>query len=226
MHPTRATVPNRGGRDSVMGGTFVGGLLVLGGLWLAYVAWSTPILSAIAAALRPGASLPDPGLPLVALALAVPATFVVVGTNRLARTVAAIRGTLRRGGDRLSRVLPDDVVMARGLTLDDGRPAPTLLVGAFGLAAVQESKVVTADDLLTATRDAERVRRWLNQNDQDFVVRVHIAVIGPASTVERTAGCALITVEQVPTWLASLPRQRSLSEARLARLIKLVTPRG
>jgi hypothetical protein len=225
MHLSTATVPNRGGRDSVMGGTFAGLLLVLGGLWLAYVAWSTPILSAIASAIRPGASLPDPGLPLIALALALPATFVVVGTNRLARTAAALRGTLRRGGDRLSRILPDDVVIARGVILDDERPAPTLLVGAFGLAAVQEARVVTADDLLMATRDAERVRRWLVQNDQDFVVRVHTAVIGPTSSVERTAGCALITVEQVPTWLASLPRQRSLSEARLARLVKLVIPR-
>jgi hypothetical protein len=225
MNLTTTAVPNQGDRDSVMGGTLVGLLLVLGGLWLAYVAWSTPLLSAIAAAIRPGASLPDPGLPIVALALAVPATFVVVGTNRLARTIAAVRGTLRRG-DQLARVLPDDVVLSRGLTLDDGHLAPTLLVGAFGLAAVQESRLVTPEDLQAATRDAERVRRWLDQNDQDFVVRVHIAVVGPASSVERTAGCALITVEQVPAWLASLPRQRSLSEARLARLVKLVTPRG
>lgn len=224
MHITAATVPNRGGRDSVMGGTVVGGLLVLGGLWLAYVAWSTPVLAAIASAIRPGAG--TPGLPMLAVALALPATFVVVGTNRLARTVAAIRGTLHGRGDRLSGILPADVVLSRGLILDDDRPAPTLLVGAFGLAAVQESRVVTADDMLTATRDAERVRRWLNQNDQDFVVRVHTAVIGPAGTVDRTAGCALITVEQVPVWLASLPRQRSLSDARLARLVKLVTPPG
>jgi hypothetical protein len=209
-----------------MGGTFVGGLLVLGGLGLAYVAWSTPILSAIASTIRPDAPMPDPGLPLIALALALPATFVVVGTNRLARTIAALRGTLHGRGDRLSRVLPADVVLTRGLILDDGRPAPTLLVGAFGLAAVQETRVVTSEDLLEATRDADRVRRWLIQNDQDFVVRVHIAVIGPPTTVERTAGCALITVEQVPVWLASLARQRSLSEARLARLVKLVAPRG
>jgi hypothetical protein len=224
MHLTTATVPSRGGRDSVMGGTFVGGLLVLGGLWLAYVAWSTPVLEAIASAIRPGAGTPE--MPMFAVAFSLPATFVVVGTNRLARTVAAIRGTLHGRGDRLSRILPEDVVLARGLILDDDRPAPTLLVGAFGLAAVQESRVVTADDMLTAARDTERVRRWLIQNDQDFVVRVHTAVIGPAGTVDRTAGCALITVEQVPAWLASLPRQRSLSEARLARLVKLVMPRG
>jgi hypothetical protein len=224
MHVTSTAVPNRIGRDSVMGGTFVGVLLVLGGLWLAYVAWSTPVLAAIAAALRPGTTS-EPGLPMFALALAVPTSFVVVGTNRLARTAAAIRRAWHGRGDRLSRVLPEDVVLARGLLLEDGRPAPTLLVGTFGLVAALELKVVTADDLAWATRDADRVRHWLIQNDQDFVVRVHVAVIGPLADVERTPGCAFISVEQVPAWLDSLPRQRSLSEARLARLVKLVRPR-
>ncbi len=208
-----------------MGGTFVGTLLVTGGLWLAYVAWSTPILAAITAAMRPGSTTSEPGLPMLALALAVPAIFVVVGTNRLARTVAAIRGTWQGRGDRLSRILPDDVVLARDVTLDDGRLAPTLLVGAFGLVAALETKVVIAEDMDWAVRDADRVRHWLSQNDQDFVVRVHAAVIGPTADVDRTPGCALITVEQLPAWLDSLPRQRSLSEARLARLVKLVKPR-
>ncbi len=224
MHITTAAVPNRIGRDSVMGGTLVGTLLVLGGLWLAYVAWSTPVLAAIAAALRPGTT-PEPGLPMFALALAVPTSFVVVGTNRLARTAGAIRRAWHGRGDRLSRILPEDVVLARGLLLEDGRPSPTLLVGAFGLVAALETKVVTSDDLAWATRDADRVRHWLTQNDQDFVVRVHVAVIGPPADVERTPGCALIAVDQVPAWLDSLPRQRSLSEARLARLVKLVKPR-
>ncbi len=209
-----------------MGGTLVGLLLVLGGLWLAYVAWGTPILASIASIIRPGGSAFDPGLPLIAVALALPAVFVVVGTNRLARTVAAFRGASHLRGDRLSLVLPGDVFLSRGMTLDDDLPAPTLLAGAFGLAAVLESRVVTAGDMVMAARETDRVRRWLNQNDQDFVVRVHTAVVGPPSAVDRTPGCALITVEQVPAWLASLPRQRSLSEARLARLVKMVKPRG
>jgi hypothetical protein len=225
MHLTTTTVPNRSGRDSVMGGTFVGILLVLGGLWLAYVAWSTPILAAITAALRPDSTTLEPGLPMLALALALPATFVVVGTNRLARTVAATRRTWHGRGDRLVRILPGDVVLSRDVTLDDGRLAPTLLVGAFGIVAALEAKVVIAEDLDWAIRDADRVRHWLTQNDQDFVVRVHAAVIGQPADVERTPGCALITLDQVPAWLDSLPRQRSLSEARLARLVKLVKPR-
>lgn len=209
-----------------MGGTLVGLLLVLGGLWLAYIAWSTPILAAIAAAIRPDGSTFHPGFPLIALALALPAVFVVVGTNRLARTVAAIRGASHLRGDQLSMVLPGDVVLSRGLVLDDDLPSPTLLAGAFGLAAVIESRAVNANDMAMAARETDRVRRWLNQNDQDFVVRVHTAVIGRASSVDRTPGCALITVEQVPVWLASLPAQRSLSEARLARLVKMVKPRA
>jgi hypothetical protein len=225
MHLHTAAVQHQSGRDSVMGGTLVGSLLVLGGLWLAYVAWSTPILSAIAAALRPEAGLPEPGMPVFAFAFTIPVAFVVVGTNRLARTVAVLERAWHGRGDRLSRILPEHVLLARGVILDDGRPAPTLLVGAFGLAAVQETRAVTEDDLAQAMRDTERVRRWLNQNDQDFVVRVHPAVVGPSTTIGRTPGCALITVEQVPAWLDSLPRQRSLSDARLARLVKLVKQR-
>jgi hypothetical protein len=209
-----------------MGGTLVGALLVIGGLWLAYVAWSTPILAAISAAVRPDASASQPGILMLAFALAVPASFVVVGTNRLARTAGAVRRMWRHRGDRLSRVLPDGVELVRGLTLDDGRPGPTLLVGAFGLVAVVESKVVTEDDIATIARDADRVRHWLTQNDQDFVVRVHPAVIGQTAEVERPRGCALLTIEEVPAWLDGLPKQRSLSEARLVRLVKMVQPRG
>ena len=93
---TTTTVPSRSGRDSVMGGTLVGTLLVIGGLWLAYIAWSTPVLAAISAAItaaiRPDATASQPGMLMLALALAVPAAFVVVGTNRLARTAGALRG--------------------------------------------------------------------------------------------------------------------------------------
>ena len=94
---------------------------------------------------------------------------------------------------------------SRGVTLDDGRLAPTLLVGPFGIVAALETKVVVAEDLDWAIRDADRVRHWLTQNDQDFVVRVHAAVIGQPADVDRAPGCALITVEQVPAWLESLP---------------------
>ena len=140
MHLSNATVPTRGGRDSVMGGTLVGTLLVVGGLWLAYVAWSTPILAAITALLRPGSATPEPGLPMLAVALAVPAVFVVVGTNRLARTVTAVRSTWHGRGDRLSRVMPGDIVLSRDVTLDDGRLAPTLLVGPFGIVAASRPR--------------------------------------------------------------------------------------
>ncbi len=230
MHLHTTTVPSRNGRDSVMGGTLVGTLLVIGGLWLAYVAWSTPVLAAISAAvsaaIRPDATASQPGMLMLALALAVPAAFVVVGTNRLARTAGAVRGAWGRRGDRLLRSLPDDVVLVRDLTLDDGRPAPALLVGAFGLVAMIEASEVSEDDVTQAMRDADRVRHWLTQNDQDFVVRVHAAVVGGPVEIERPRGCALLTIEDIPAWLESLPRQRSLNEARLARLVRLVKPRG
>ena len=49
-----------------------------------------------------------------------------------------------------------------------------------------EATVVSEDDVAQATRDADRVRHWLTQNDQDFVVRVHAAVVGAErADVER-----------------------------------------
>ena len=40
--------------------------------------------------------------------------------------------------------------------------------------------------------------------------------------VTRSPACAVITRDQVPAWIASLPRQRSLTERRLARLVAVV----
>ena len=121
---------------------------------------------------------------------------------------------------------PTTSSLVRDLTLDDGRPAPALLVGAFGLVAMIEASEVSEDDVTQAMRDADRVRHWLTQNDQDFVVRVYAAVVGGPARSNGRGACALLTIEDIPAWLESLPRQRSLNEARLARLVRLVKPRG
>lgn len=73
-----------------------------------------------------------------------------------------------------------------------------------------------------ATRDAERVRRWLATDDRDFVIKVYAAVIGPDATVPRTPTCAVITRDQIPAFLASLPPQRSLTSTRLQRIVEHV----
>ena len=48
------------------------------------------------------------------------------------------------------------------------------------------------DPLDMATRDAERVRRWIADDDSDFIVKVYSAVVGADPQVARTAGCAVL----------------------------------
>ncbi len=121
--------PERPG--SVMGGTLIGTLLVIGGLWLAYVAWSTPILRP-SRPRRPGAGPAEPGLPMLALALAVPARSSWSARTDSPGRFAAIRRAWHGRGDRLVAGPARRHRPRAGLILDDGRPGPTLLAGAFG----------------------------------------------------------------------------------------------
>ena len=67
-----------------------------------------------------------------------------------------------------------------------------------------------------AARDAERVRHWLSDDDRDFLVKAYAAVvIRPGASLERTATCAVLTADQVPDYIASLPAQRTLTASRL-----------
>jgi hypothetical protein len=83
----------------------------------------------------------------------------------------------------------------------------------------------TEHPLERAARDADRVRYWLNDGDLDFVARVHAALVTSDPSVRRSAGCAVITTEQIPAWIDALPRQRSLSDGRRQRLLALVRAR-
>ncbi|HEY6057890.1 MAG TPA: hypothetical protein VIV06_07645, partial [Candidatus Limnocylindrales bacterium] len=77
-----------------------------------------------------------------------------------------------------------------------------------------------------AARDAERVRRWIGAMDADYVVKVHAAVIAPDASLPRTPTCAVVTRDDIPAFLSSLPPQRSLTETRRQRLIELVESAG
>jgi hypothetical protein len=80
------------------------------------------------------------------------------------------------------------------------------------------------DPLERASRDAERVRRWLAHDDADFVVKTYAAVVAASPTVQvqRTASCAVLTPDQLPAWIASLPAQRSLTPGRIERIVQMV----
>ncbi len=228
----------------VVGGTVIGTLLVVIGLLLAYIAFATPFLSRLTPAGRIGGGETVLGMGVWALALVAPATFVLLGTSRLARILGAARRRMPRRSmiQRAVDTLSDDVVLARGLTLPDGRGVADLLVGPFGAAVIRElppSEVtrirdghwevrasrgwIPLDNPLDRTvRDAERVRRWFAHDDADFVVKTYAAVIGVDTTVARTSGCAVLTPDQLPAWINALPAQRSLTPGRRARLVAAV----
>jgi len=228
----------RGSRPvgSVLGETLVGTSLVLLGVWLVCLALTTRVVALLASSVAPGAG-PAIGFLAWAAMLAAPAGLVLLGTDRLARLIAAVRAGIAHGRPDALAGLPHDVAVIRGVRLDDGRPTPTLLVGGFGVAVVRglpaatrrerriadaELDATTTDPREAVTRDAERLRRWLGHREVDFVVRVYAAVISGDETLTRSASCAVVTVEQLSAWVASLPRQRSLTTDRRTRLVGIL----
>ncbi len=236
--------PNRSpGRTSaapIVTSTVFGTLLVVGGVVMAYVAFATPLLAAALPSGRPDAAQMAMGMAAWAIALVAPAAFVLAGTNRLARILGAVRGRQPRPGAlRGLNDLPDDITVASGLTLPDGRGVSNLVMGRFGVAVVRElppsavtrirngrwelrtqrSWIPLTDPLEQATRDAERVRRWMANDDADFVVKVYAAVVGPDPQVARTPACAVLTPDQLAAWVTALPPQRSLTDGRRQRML-------
>jgi hypothetical protein len=227
----------------LLGSTVFGTLSIIGGLALAYLAFATPFLQLALPSGRPDAAQTAVGMGIWAMALVAPAGFVLVGANRLARIIAAARGRVPRRTTTLKGLdsLSDDVTVASGLTLADGRGVSELVIGPFGAAVIRELPpaaitriqgdnwqvrtsrgwISLENPLDRAARDAERVRRWLTDDD-DFLVKVYAAVVGPAPTVERTPHCAVLTPDQLAAWIAALPAQRSLNPGRLQRILDVV----
>jgi len=166
------------------------------------------------------------------------------GAGRLARILAATRRRMphRSATLRALDALPDDVTIATGIAMPDGRPISDVVIGPFGAAVVRELPpvavtrvregrwqlrtrrgwIVIESPLERAARDSERVRRWLAHDDADFIVKVYAAVVGPEPTIPRTTDCAVLTPDQLAPWIAGLPPQRSLTEGRRERLLEYV----
>ncbi len=223
---------------AILSGTLVGATLVAGGLSLAYLAFATPLLMLLLPGGRTGPGQVVTGVIVMALALVAPLTFVAVGTTRLARLIASLRprDADRSTLERLAGSLPPDVVGAADVPLQDGRSIPAMLVGPFGVIVLREIPsmsmtrvsgsawevrtrrgwVPIENPMERAARDAERVRHWLSHDDRDFLVKTYAAVISrPGQDVTRSAACAVVTAEQLPGFIASLPAQRSLTGSRL-----------
>lgn len=228
----------------LLGGTVIATFSIVFGIVLAYVAIATPILGSVMPAGRLNAGQAATGVIVWAIALVAPTAFVLIGASRLVRILAATRGRVPRRSTTLRALdtLADDVIVATGIAMPDGRPISDLVIGPFGAAVVRELPpaavtriregrwelqtrrgwISIENPLDRAARDAERVRRWLAHDDADFIVKVYAAVVGPQPTVARTADCAVLSPDQLAPWVAGLPPQRSLTDGRRERVLEYI----
>ena len=231
---------------TLVGGTLLGSLLVAAGLLAAYLTVATPLVSTLIPDASSGGSHVAIVLGAWSLALIACGAMLVAGTTRLAAIVTMLRNGARGGGPaaRALASVSDQVDVVAGVVPRYGPAIPELLIGTFGAVVVHElpsaSRVRQGrtgwesrangvwqpmeDPLDTAIRDVERVRHWLSAADLDFVVRVYAALVVNDRTVQRSPACAVIGAAQIPAWIASLPRQRSLTEARRRRLRAMAHP--
>jgi hypothetical protein len=229
----------------------VTGLLAAGIGWLAiglvagWVVFFTPLLERTASLTSRSAAAPLLGAASWAVALTAPACFVVLGITRLARAATHLLGRSgpRRPVHAMARRLPDGVVSLPTIHLPDGRQIPDVVLGPHGIAFFEPLPPPAAtrqvggrwearfsdglwrpieNPLDRAARDADSLRRYLAEDDRDFVVKVHPVVTSIAPQVERTDTCAVVPLGAVPGWIAALPVQRSLSAARLQHVRDLL----
>jgi hypothetical protein len=222
-------------------GAVVGSILLMGGLFLAWVAFATPVLTGLSpTGGRRSAGQLAMGAMVWGIALVAPPSFAIVGALRLGRVARAVAAKPRkRAMTHLSGQISDDYTVANDVRLPDGRVVRNLVLGPFGFAILNELPPARAlrhaggaweihapngrwtyleNPLERASRDAERVRRWIGSTERDFVVKVFAAVITDDPTITRTASCAAISMADVPAWLASLPHARALTVDRRADL--------
>jgi hypothetical protein len=237
---TTARVP----RGTIIVGTLVGAVLLVGGLSVGWLAFGTPFMSHFAPGGRLGPSQFLSGMLAWSFALIAPSAFLVAGLARLVIVVDSVMSSRPKPTPvaRLAKQLGEDYVVATRLRLPDGRIIPDLVLGPFGAAVIEQAPPAGAtrrhgdawevrtdrgwmpmeSPLDRATRDAERVRSWFTHDDRDFLVKVFAAVIAPDESLQRTAGCAVITPGQIQAWILSLPAQRSLTPSRRESLTELL----
>jgi hypothetical protein len=237
--PTR-----RVARGSIVVGTLVGAVLLVGGLSVGWLAFGTPFISHFTPAGRLGPTQFLTGMLAWSFALIAPATFAMAGLARIVVVFDSVMSSKPKATPvaRLARRLGEDYVVASRLRLPDGRVIPELVLGPFGAAVIEQAPPAGAirrhgdawevrtdkgwmpfeNPLDRASRDAERVRSWFMHDDRDFVVKVYAAVIVPDASLERTSACAVIAPSQIQAWILSLPAQRSLTPSRRESLTELL----
>lgn len=231
----------------LVGATVLGFGLVAAGATSGYLTLATPLVSMLvpSSGASDGVAL---GLGAWSFSLIFGGALLVSGTSRLAFILAVVRRGGPMGGPaaRALAGAADEVVLANAVIPIDRVTVPELVVGSFGLAVIHElppsSRIrqtrggwevrvgdawqAMADPLEAAARDAERVRRWFAVTELDFVVRVAAALVVTDRTLARTSNCAVVAPNQIEGWLASLPRQRTLTAGRRGRLISMIQDAG
>jgi hypothetical protein len=228
----------------IVSGTVLGLLFVAGGLFLGYATFGTEFLTRFTSA-RPSAEQMVAGALAWTFALIAPAVFLIVGLAKLAETfeLVSLRRRPLKPASAVVKSLPEDYVVGTRVRLPDGRVVPELVVGPFGVAVIEELPpdavsrhvggrwemraasgkwVPVENPLERASRDAERVRRWLAEDERDHIVKTFAAVVARDATVPRSPTCAVVSRDELPGWLAALPVQRSLNEDRRARIVDLI----
>lgn len=208
------------------------------GLAAGWIVFFTPLLDKAITFNSRSTGAPLLGAGVWAVALTAPTCFVVLGLVRLARAAAHLRGGVgpRRPIHAMAGRLPAGVVSLPTIRLPDGRRIPDVVLGPHGIAFFELLPPPAAtrqigsrwearfsdgrwrpieNPLDRAARDADGLRRFLAEDDRDFLVKVHPVVTSSAPHVERTDTCAVVALGDVPAWIAALPVQRSLSAARL-----------
>jgi hypothetical protein len=242
IQPSHAARPARG---PLLIGTIVGGVLLAGGLVLAWLAFMTPLIHSLTpAVVRPTPEQIAAGGLVWGICLVAPPAFAIVGFMRLTQVAGTLIrkppvGPVAKG----TKALTDDYTVAPVLELPDGRRLRNVIVGPFGLAVIGEwpPGVVTRRHGSTweargpdgrwrplehpterTAREAERLRSWIGSEERDFVVKVYAAFVTEDPTITRTSACAVIGPNEVAAWLAALPAQRSLYDTRRDDLIERV----
>jgi hypothetical protein len=226
-------------------GLLFAGVLLVTGLALGYLAFGTTFVTQFALTPRPGPGQIVAGVLGWAFALTAPGVFLIVGVARIVTVVELVQslGPRKTRISRYAAELSDEYVSAVRVGLPDGRVLPELVLGPFGIAVIKElpprhvtrhhgprwevrlttGKWVPMENPMDrASADAERVRRWIAEGDRDFVVKVYAAVLTDDPTIPKTGNCVILTPEQLPAWISSLPAQRSLTSSRRSWLLELI----
>lgn len=231
----------------LVGATVLGFGLVAAGLTSAYLTLATPLVGMLVPASRANEGLVL-GLAAWSFSLVFGGSLLVSGTSRLAFILARLRRPGPVGGPAARTLAGSDgeVVISNAVIPIDRATVPELVVGSFGVAVVHALQPSTRvrqtrvgwelrvgdswqpmpDPLEAAARDAERVRRWFAVSELDFVVRVAAALVVADRPVRRTPSCAVVAPNQIEGWLASLPRQRTLTAGRRGRLVSMIRRAG